>query len=142
MHSMQSIPFKSLLLSLTLLTACSNQSSTESTKDLQTVRSWAATAQMTGDAWTRGVVPTAYAKQTLSTAQKKLHEETDNLAQLSIDTTQRRTILEHLQRLEMTVNQMSTAVAQEDHTAIAQQLKQLSTQEQKLSTLKPGGSNE
>lgn len=131
----QFIQIKSLLLLLTLLAGCSNKSSKdELTKELQTVTSWAATAQMTGDAWSRGSVPTAYAKQTLSTAQEKLHEETDTLL-TSTDSTQRRTILEHLQRLETTVKQMSRAVEQGDHAALAQELKQLSTQEQIISTL-------
>ena len=122
-----------MLLLLTLLTACSNKSSDDVTKELEAVTSWAATAQMTGDAWIRGAVPTAYAKQTLSTAQKELHKETDTLT--SINSTQRRTLLEHLQRLEMIVNQMSTAVAQGNHTALAQQLKQLSAEKQTISTL-------
>lgn len=53
------MPLKRLcnfLLLLPLFTACSSQSSaSELTKELQTVTSWAATAQMVGDAWTRGV---------------------------------------------------------------------------------------
>lgn len=133
------MPLKRLcnfLLLLPLFTACSSQSSaSELTKELKTVTSWAATAQMVGDAWTRGVVPTAYAKQTLSTAQKKLHKETDTLFKSSTDPTQRRTIIQHLQRLESTVSQMSMAVEQGDYIAMAQQLKQLSTQEQTISTL-------
>ena len=130
---MQSIQVKMLLL-LTLLTACSNKPSDDVTKKLETVTSWAATAQMTGDAWIHGSVPTAYAKQTLSIAQKELHKETNTLF-TSTNSTQRRTLVEHLQRLETTVNQMSTAVAQGNHTALAQQLKQLSAEKQTISTL-------
>lgn len=121
---------------LTLLTACSSKSSAdELTKKLQTVTSWAATAEMTGDAWIQGNVPTVFAKQTLSLAQEKLHKETEKIAQLSIDPMQHRTILENLMRLESTVGQMSTAVEQKDRTAIAQQLKQLSSQKQAIDTL-------
>ncbi len=121
---------------LTLLSACSSKSSgNDLAKELETVTSWAATAHMVGDAWIHGSVPTAYAKQTLSTAQKKLHKQTDTLAHSSTDSTQRRAILEQLQCLESTVGQMSMAVEQKDKTAIAQQLKHLSTQEQTISTL-------
>jgi FlaA1/EpsC-like NDP-sugar epimerase len=123
------------LLLLTLLSACSSKSSTSKlTKELQTVTSWAATAEMTGDAWIRGNVPTVYAKQTLSTTLEKLHKETEKIAQSSSDPTQRRTILDHLQRLESTVGQMSRAVEQKDRTATTQKLRQLSTQKQTIST--------
>jgi cob(I)alamin adenosyltransferase len=132
---MQSLRAKSLLLLLTLLTACSSKSSADDlTKELETVTSWAATAQMVGDAWSQGNVPTVYAQQTLSQAQQKLHQETDTLAQSSTST-QRHYVLEQLQRLESTVGQMSTAVEQKDRVAMSQHLKQLSTQEQTLSTL-------
>lgn len=139
---MQLIPICSSLFLLTLLTACSSKSSAdELAKELQTVTSWAATAHMVGDAWTRGVVPTAYAKQTLEKAQKELHKEIDKLTQKS-DPQDRATLQEQLRRLESTVGQMSTAVEQGNRTAlaklvadIAQQLKQLSREEQTISTL-------
>lgn len=124
------------LLLLTLLSACNSKSrASELTKQLQTVTSWAATAQMTGEAWIHGNVPTVYAQQTLSTAHKKLHKETETIAQSSYDPTQRRTILEHIQRLESTVGQMYWAVEHKDRTAIAQHLRQLSTQKLSISTL-------
>ena len=133
---MRSLQIKSLLLLLTLLAACSNKSSADDlAKELKTVMSWAATSQMAGDAWIHGSVPTVFAKQTLSKAQTQLHEETDTLAHSSANPTQRRTILNNLQRLESTVSQMSTAVEHEDHNVMTQQLKQLTTQQQMLSAL-------
>ncbi len=58
---MQLIQIGSPLLLLIILSACSSKSSAdELTKDLQKVTSWAATADMVGDAWTHGNVPTAY----------------------------------------------------------------------------------
>lgn len=130
---MQLIHSSGLLLLLTLLTACSSKSSSEElTKELQTVSSWTATAHMVGDAWVRGSVPTAYAKQTLSTAQQELQKESDTLAQLSISPTQRPTLLENLHRLEQTVGQMSTAVEQADRTAMTQEIQKLSLAEQKV----------
>lgn len=124
------------LLLLTLLTACSSKFSADDlSKELETVTSWAATAQMVGEAWIHRSVPTVYAKQTLSKAQEKLHKETDTLAHSSTNPRQRDSILQHLQRLESTVSQMSMAIEQKDHTAMTQQLKQLATQEQTLKAL-------
>jgi flagellar motility protein MotE (MotC chaperone) len=124
------------LLLLAVLTACSSKSEADKlTKELRTVTSWVATAEMTGEAWTQGNVPTPYTKQTLSTAQKKLHKQTEAIAQLSYDPTQLNKIVEHLQRLESTVNRMSTSVEQQDRSAIAHQLQQLSKQEQTITVL-------
>lgn len=122
-----------LWLLLTLLTACSNKSSKEQlANELQTITSWSATAQMVGEAWVRGAVPTVYAKQTLSTAQQELQKETDTLAQLSIPPTQRPTLLENLQRLDQTVGQMSTAAQQTDRTGMAQEIQKLALEKQKI----------
>lgn len=126
----------SLLFLLKLLTACSSQSSTnELAKELQTVKSWAATAEMVGDAWIRGNVPKAYAKQTLEKTQEELKNETDTLSKLSIESSQRDTVLEQLKRLENTVGQMSKAVEQKDQKLIAQQIQQLSLEEQMIDKL-------
>lgn len=122
-----------LLLLLTLLTACSNKSSEDKlANELQTITSWSATAQMVGEAWVRGAVPTVYAKQTLSTAQQELQKETDTLAQLSIPPTQRPTLLENLQHLDQTVGQMSTAAQQTDRTGMAQEIQKLALEKQKI----------
>ncbi|MCU6566712.1 hypothetical protein, partial [Klebsiella pneumoniae] len=67
----------SSLLLLTVLSACSGTEANKLTKELQTASSWAATVEMTSEAWIQGNVPTAFAKQTLSTAQKKLHKQTE-----------------------------------------------------------------
>jgi len=131
----QLLQINGCLLLLTLLAACSSKSSSKDlTKELQTVTSWTATVQMAGDNWLHANVPTVYAKETFSKAHKKLQKETEKLSHLSVST-QRRTILEHLQHLELTVGKMSNAVEQKDHTAMAQQLKQLSTQQQTLTEI-------
>jgi hypothetical protein len=135
----------SLLLLLNLLTACSSQSSTDKlAKELQTVKSWTATAHMVADAQIHGDVPTVYAKHTLEKAQEELKHETDTLSKLSIAPSQRRTVLEQLKRLEDTLGQMSKAVEQKDPQAMIQQIQQLSTQEQTINMLAKtaGGSHE
>jgi hypothetical protein len=130
---MRLVHLSGLLLLLMLLTACINKSSEDKlANELQTITSWSATAQMVGEAWVRGAVPTVYAKQTLSTAQQELQKETDMLVRLSITSTQRPTLLENLQRLNQTVGQMSTAAQQTDRTRMSQKIKQLVLEEQKI----------
>ncbi len=126
----------SFFLLLKFLIACSSQSSAdELAKELQTVKSWTATAHMVGDLWTHGDVPTTYAKQTLEKTQEELKNETDTLSKLSIEPSQHSTVLEHLKSLEDTVSQMSKAVEQKDAQAMTQQIQQLSTQEQTIDKL-------
>ena len=93
---------------------------------------------MVGDAWARGAVPTAYAQQTLDKTQKQLVEETDTLLHSSAPK-QRHNVLEHLQRLKSTVGQMSKSVEQKNHSAIALQLQQLTTEQQQLNTIAHAG---
>ena len=136
---------KGMLLLLTLLTACSSKSSgNDFAKELETVTSWVATAQMAGEAWINGNVPTVYAKKTLSKVRKRLHSETDTLAHSSTDLRQRSDVSRNIERIESTVGQMSRAVEQKDRNALAKQLQQLSTQQQTLTTLAKtaGGQNE
>ncbi|OKH58010.1 hypothetical protein NIES2130_16845 [Scytonema sp. HK-05] len=119
-----------------LIASCSNKKSTEEvTKDLDTISSWAATAHMVGDAWIRKAVPTNYAKQTLKTTQEQLQKETDNLSKLSIPPNQQQSLLKPIQQLKYIVDQMSLAVEKKDRSAIATQIKQLSTQEQTIRRL-------
>jgi Asp-tRNA(Asn)/Glu-tRNA(Gln) amidotransferase C subunit len=104
-------------------------------KELQTVKSWTATAHRVGDAWTRGDVPTPYVKETLEKTQQELKNETDTLSKLSIEPSQRATVLEQLKRFEDTVGQMSKVVEQKNPQAMTQQIQQLSIQEQTLDKL-------
>lgn len=132
---MRSLPVNLFLLLLTLLTACSKSAVEELNQELDTTKSWTATAEMVGDAWRRSNVPTTYAQHTLSQAEEKLQTQTMAIAHSSTNPTQRQTLLKQLQQIESTVSQMSTAAKQKDYTAMSQHLKQLSTQEQTLSTL-------
>jgi len=132
---MEGIRSASLLLLLTILSGCSRKSSAdELTKELQTVKSWAATAHLVGDTWIRGDVPTAYAKRTLSTTQKELQKEKDNLSQKAPPQS-RAMLVAQLQHIQATVEQMSKAVEQKDSKTMNQQIQELSAQEQSISTL-------
>jgi hypothetical protein len=137
--------FKSLsgfLFLLISLTACASQSSNEEIKkELTTVKSWTATVHMVGDAWMRGAVPTPYAKDTLKKAQQEFKKEADTLSKKQ-PMQQQKMLLGNIHNIESTVEQMSTAVEQKDRTAlaklvaeIAQEIQQLSAQEQKLTAL-------
>jgi hypothetical protein len=122
-------------LFLTLLTACSSQSSAgELKKDLTTVKSWTATAHMVGDSWIKGAVPEAYAKQTLQAAQSELHKQGNTLAKVAPAQIQTQ-LSDQLQQLEQTIGQMTLAVEHKDRPAMIQQIRQLSTQEHAIKVL-------
>ncbi|OKH50370.1 hypothetical protein NIES2101_19515 [Calothrix sp. HK-06] len=123
-------------LVLLLLTACTSKSSTNDvSKELRSVKSWAATAHMVGDAWKRGAVPTAYAKQTLKKTQEELKKETDSLSKSSIDEEKRASILKSLFSLQTTLTQMSTSIEHKSYKALTQEIQQLSAQEQNMTKL-------
>ncbi|MFE1746131.1 hypothetical protein [Coleofasciculus sp. H7-2] len=131
---MQWIRVGSPLLLLTLLTACSSQSSTKNiTKDLQVVTSWAATVQMVSNAWIRGAVPTAYTKQTLKKAKQELEKETSKLT-LQASTEPERKLLEELHHLEVTLSQISQGIEREDRPNVAQQIQELTKENHALNT--------
>ena len=123
-----------LLLSIALSTACRNRSAAdEFQKEMQTVTSWAATAHMVGEAWLRGAVPTRYARRTLQTAQEMLAEERSALGQLAPRAGDRLAqTLQHLQKLETTVERMRRTVETGDRARLCQQIEDLATQEQTL----------
>jgi prophage DNA circulation protein len=132
---MDGIRSASLLLFLTILSACSSKSSSdELAKELQTVKSWTATAHLVGDTWMRGDVPTSYAKQTLSKTQEELQNEIDILSQKAL-AQNRTTLVVQLQRLQGTVQQMSKALEHKDARAMQRQIQQLSAQEESISNL-------
>lgn len=132
---MNGIRSASFLLVLTILSACSSKSSVdEVTKELQSVKSWAATAHLVGDSWMHKDVPTTYAKQTLSKAQQELQKEQDNLSRKAPPKS-RAILIEQVQHLQATVAQMSEAVEKKNSQAMNQQIQQLSAQEQMMSPL-------
>ncbi|BAY78064.1 hypothetical protein NIES25_45340 [Nostoc linckia NIES-25] len=128
------IPWELLLLIFTV-TACSTQpSSKQVANELKTVTSWTATAHMVGNFWLEGKVPHAYAKQTLQTAQKKLQEEIDTLAEVT-PAENRKTVINEVEMLRETVGQMAKTVDQKDRNALTKSIEQLSNQEQAIHNL-------
>jgi hypothetical protein len=123
-----------LLLSIALSTACRNRSAAdEFQKEMQTVTSWAATAHMVGEAWLRGAVPTRYARRTLQSAEETLAEERSALGQLpSLEGDRLAQTLQHLQKLETTVEEMRNTVETGDRARVGQQIEDLARHEQTL----------
>ena len=137
------IRFGCSILLLIGLSACGARSSAdEVARELKTVSSWAATARMTGEAWANGAVPKAYATRTLREAAQTIHEEIDTIRELSSTSTPdagSAALLERLQALERAAGQMAMAVEQEDRAALAEQLRQLSAEEQNIKGFKESG---
>jgi hypothetical protein len=124
---------------LILVTGCGSQSSADNIREgLKAVRSWAATAHLLGDTWMAGSAPTPYATQTLLAAQQRLQEARARLQSQSIPADARGALLGQLQNLEKTVGQMRAVIQQGDHSALAQQIGQLSAEEKTIASLAKG----
>lgn len=129
------------LLILTLLASCSGKTSTEDMdKETQSVYSWAATANMVGDAWIRGAVPNKYAEQTLKIATEELRKEKDKIdkIKLSEDVSERdkSMLLAEVMQLGNKTAEMSRAVAQKNRSAVRQQLGELAAEKRSLNKLR------
>lgn len=121
-----------LLLSLSL-TSCSRSAVREFSTEMQTATSWAATAQMAGEAWVRRAVPTHYAGRTIETAVETLSETRQTLEQSSsIPPDQRVKAREHLQNLAATIEEMRKAIRSGDRARVQEQVEQLAAQKQAL----------
>lgn len=129
------------LLMLTLATSCGGKTPTEDMlNEAQNVSSWAATANMVGDAWIRKAVPSNYAQQTLKKAQEELLKESGNIVQIkpSSDTTERykSVLLADTLQLANTTKQISIAVTQKNRTLVQRQLRELATEARSLNHVK------
>lgn len=124
-----------LLLSALSLASCSRSAAHEFSTEMQTATSWAATAQMAGEAWLGGAVPTHYAERTIETAKETLLDTRETLEQLSsIPRDQRAKAREHLQNLTAKIEEMRTAIRSGDRARVRQQLQQLAVQKQAFMT--------
>lgn len=110
------------LLTLLCLAGCGQPPSQKAEAEQQTLRSWAATAGMVGDAWKRRAVPDAYARQTLQAARQALG-----------DTKGRG----DLHPLEDTLDQMAAAVRRGDRDGIAPGIARLGEEEKELRGARP-----
>jgi hypothetical protein len=63
------------LLAVVVVGCGSGDPAKEAVDELKTARSWAATAEMVGEAWMRGATPTPYTADTLEAAHEELQKE-------------------------------------------------------------------
>ncbi|OUC13954.1 MAG: hypothetical protein B0A82_14285 [Alkalinema sp. CACIAM 70d] len=104
------------------LTACGQTSQEKLTDALKTTRSWAATAQMVGEAWQQGNVPDRYTQQTLVKSQQEIDKSIQEI------NTKNRT----LQNLKQTLQEMVTCVEQHDKEKITLSLQQIKLEQQQI----------
>ncbi len=117
---------KVLLISLLfVLSACSSSSHAKQIKTLQTIQSWTATARMVGETWQQGIVPDRYAEQTLSKSQEEISKEAEGLTAVP-------KLQQQLSQIHQTLQQMTTAIHQQNKATIAPLLQDLSNQQQQL----------
>jgi hypothetical protein len=132
------------LILLASLAACNSQSPADRLrKELQTVASWAATSRMVGEALQNGKVPSAYAARTFEAAGQNLQEESRTLEKSAdIPAAGRADLQAQIARLEQIVRQLKAAAEGKDNAALAQQVEQLTAEEQSLKSSRKGDSNQ
>jgi hypothetical protein len=123
------------LLLLLFTTACGSEPSAQNlNKELKTVISWAATAQMASQAWLQHRVPAVYAQQTLRKTQENLQAGLDEIDKVAPP--QNRAIaLSQVKRLQDTIQHMATGLERQDRATLTQNLRILSRQKQGIQTL-------
>lgn len=124
------------ILALSLVAGCGAQSPDEELLTaLQPVASWAATAHMAADAWTRSDVPTTYAREALQEAQGELKSSTDMLQDVQPAKTagkDGKSALEHARRASDLVDQMATSVDKGDKAAMKPKVDELAKEEEAI----------
>ena len=131
-----------LVAMLGTLAACGNQSPAgDQAKEIETLLSWTATGQLAADSWRQGKVPQIYTTRTLQYAAAQLDSEQTAVAKLP-PIAGNTPLTERLQRVRTAIDQMRTAVEQDDRAALAAPLQQIAMEEtafqQLLSSLKGG----
>jgi hypothetical protein len=79
---------------------------------------------MVGETWQQGSIPDIYAQQTLEKSQEEISKETKGLTNPSL--------LQQLQALQQTLQQMTEDVKQNHKKAIATSLQKLAGEQQQL----------
>jgi hypothetical protein len=143
---MRSQRLSSLLLLLVALTSCTRSPADQLKTELQTIISWAATAQMAGEAWLKGNVPHAYAAQTLRTAEESLQEELKTIEEQPSEaspaqgsSTLQASLAARGRGLVQLIDRMRAAIESRDESTVAQLLKQLEREEQAVKMMSAGG---
>jgi len=121
------------ILLVLLSNACtSSDSATKLEKETNTIISWAATAQMVGEAWHAASVPRAYADRTLQSAQEAIEKEKRAIQTLSISPDTRSRLSGNIESVGTALAQMRSAVKSGDHAALASYSEQLGSKAQEL----------
>jgi len=136
---MLSLPIRGweLVALLVLLSGCGASSPDDALKaDLQTARSWAATAHMVGDDWSQNRIPAAYAQQTLQSTRQGLQDLAQSVAQEPGSSDQAHVTLQTTMRqLDQQLAQMAALVARNDRAALATPLQQVAAEDATLKQL-------
>ena len=94
-------------------------------EQLKTVDSWAATAQLTGQSWLDGSVPTVYARQTFEAAKSAMRQSEQRLARTQLRADERDDLMAALREREGVVELMRSGVEANDRGVVALQLRRL-----------------
>lgn len=108
---------------LLILTACSRSPDRDKiVKPLKTIQSWAATAQMVGEAWQQGRIPQQYARQTLIKTREEIGKE-------AVDLPDPPTLIKQIQQ---TLSLLAEKIDLPQNASLSTALDKFSTQQQQL----------
>jgi hypothetical protein len=119
-----------LLLSSTY--SCGRDANDQLRAELETAKSWAATAHMTADQWIAGGVPAEFAITTLEAARREIQKIGDQASDSAVSNNG---VTRHLTNLTRIIHVMRDAVQARDRAAMARHISQLATEEQALRVL-------
>ncbi len=125
----------SVLFALALLSGCGQQSPQDTIKaELPSIQSNAATAHLVAESWASGKVPDAYANNALQSAQSEVKTSVQKLSSLPAgsDAEVHRSLIQHLQRVQAAIEQISTSVQKGERTVVPAQVKQLGDEQDAL----------
>jgi hypothetical protein len=115
MPKMRSVPsLSTALLTILVLSGCSQSESDKADQQMKEALSWTATAVMTLDAWRDGSVPSHYARRSCRMVRDNISELAINLEQSAL----RGRFQQELGQIRDTLGRAETAVPALDHPAV------------------------
>ena len=123
-----------ILLCLALSISCRARSPIVELKDeLETVASWAATAQMVGEEWAGDAIPEAYARRTLRSASETLEQETATINGLTAIRQELRTQwLDRMEELKQSLLRMQQGIDEGNRARVEEETGKLKASHQQL----------
>jgi hypothetical protein len=107
----------------------------QTSRALQNLQSWTATARLAATAWRAGSTPRAYTFHTLELAQKQIDQENQKLRSAALAADLRAQVASHSNRVRKLLQVLDTAVKQSNGTPMTEELQQLAAEQKFFAAL-------